>query len=382
MKVREINIEKFRSIEGLHLTFENALGKIQPITVLAGPNGCGKTSVLFAIIQALRGLMKYRTDDVPEPTDLDIHRHQNGEFLSLTPPKISVHLQLEFSEEEKTAIGQVWEDTGALRKGEDGPQYPLKLPAWIGTSVSVDWKYPPNIGPDGDSRPTWFVEKVTPWDAMHWFEGRLFAIRGYRRGLLRTPELIEKVGGPLLFPQDRSLRSRVTGAGSPTDRDRELTVWEILKELGQRATSPSVENQSEGVQLKEQAQRSEERIKQSFSEICSPKKYLGFAYTPNDPSGSPYFLDGKSHYPLSMASSGEQVVLEYITRLTFPNTMNHGLVLIDEPEVHLHPGWVRQLYRALRQMGNDNQFILTTHSQELRTMAAEDGVLIDLGNLH
>jgi predicted ATP-dependent endonuclease of OLD family len=68
-------------------------------------------------------------------------------------------------------------------------------------------------------------------------------------------------------------------------------------------------------------------------------------------------------------------------RLTFPNTLNHGLILIDEPEVHQHPGWVRQLYRALPKLGQDNQFILTTHSGELRSMAAEDGVLIDLGDL-
>jgi predicted ATP-dependent endonuclease of OLD family len=118
-----------------------------------------------------------------------------------------------------------------------------------------------------------------------------------------------------------------------------------------------------------------------FHGICAPKEYLGFGYTPNDPLGAPYFRENGSRYPLGLASSGEQVILEYITRLTFPQVLNHGIILIDEPEIHLHPGWIRQLYQALPQMGVDNQFILATHSADLRALAAEDGVLIDLGDI-
>jgi len=60
--------------------------------------------------------------------------------------------------------------------------------------------------------------------------------RGLQRGLLKDSGLIDRIGGPMMFPQDRSLRARVTGLGSESvDPNRELTVWEILKELGQRA---------------------------------------------------------------------------------------------------------------------------------------------------
>lgn len=392
MKLRELNIEKFRAIDTTHLSFEDALGTIQPITVLAGPKGCGKTSILFAVVQALRGLMGYRTEDVPEPTDLDVRRGDNGSFITLTPPRISVQLTLEFAEDERGAIQTVWEDTESLRRtaaeadpaiqGEKASPEAVKLAPWPNRPVAVSWKYPQPLRPDGDQRPFWFVESVTPWEAMRWFQGRRYAINGFRRGLLKDPGLIDRIGGPMIFPQDRSLRARVTGLGSESvDPERQLTIWEILKELGQRATSASLPEQPSAAALKERAIESETRIKEIFAEICAPKEYVGFAYTPNDPLGSPYFKEGKSHYPLSMASSGEQVILEYIVRLTFPNTLNHGLILIDEPEVHLHPGWVRQLYRALPKLGQDNQFILTTHSEELRSMAAQDVVLIDLGNL-
>jgi DNA repair exonuclease SbcCD ATPase subunit len=199
--------------------------------------------------------------------------------------------------------------------------------------------------------------------------------------MLKDPNLIDKVGGPMLFPQDRSLKHRVTGSGSKAESEQETSVWEILRDIGQKATSPQIVGEGIDASFQQQAQKWEKRIQLQFNHVCSPKEYLGFVYPPNDPSGAPYFKDGDAYYPLSMASSGEQVVLEYITRLTFPRPMNRGLILIDEPEVHLHPGWVRQLYQALPKFGEGNQFIVTTHSAELRAMAAEDGLLVELGDL-
>jgi energy-coupling factor transporter ATP-binding protein EcfA2 len=369
MKLRGMTVQKFRSIENTRLSFENALGNIQPVTVLVGPNGSGKTSVLFAIVQTLRGVMGYRTDDVPEPTDMDIFRTGNGEGFTRSRPRISVTLQIEFEPSELKAIPQVFEDTMYLHNE------PRPSPIRNG-QVTVDWKYPPALRPDGQPFPTWHLDHLAPRHAMPWFKGRLYAIRGWRDQKLSSLSLLDEIGGPILFPQDRNLKTRVTGttAGkSENGEDREKTVWDILKYLGQLA--------ADGTGMLGGMETWEERIKEQFNRICAPKQYLGFLYHPNDPQGSPYFKDGSSTYPLSVASSGEQVILEYITRMTYPSPMNHSLVLIDEPEVHLHPGWVRQLYHALPSIGRDNQFILTTHSAEMRELAAQDGVHIDLGDL-
>jgi energy-coupling factor transporter ATP-binding protein EcfA2 len=379
MKLHEINVQKFRCIENMRLSFENALGQVQPVTVLVGPNGCGKTSVLFAIVQALRGIMGYRTDDVPEPAELDIFRSGNGEGFTRTRPRVSVTLHVEFDSSELQAIPQVFEDTMYLH---NEPR-----PSAIGNGrVTVDWKYPPSLRSDGTPLPTWYVDRLMPRHALPWFKGRLYAIRGWRDQKLSRLSLLDEIGGPMLFPQDRNLKTRVTGASiaqgeaeesraeeNVYGRSREKTVWEILKYLGQLA--------ADGGGIIGGMETWEGRIKEQFNRICAPKEYLGFLYHPNDPQGSPYFKDGASTYSLSVASSGEQVILEYITRMTYPSPMNHSLVLIDEPEVHLHPGWVRQLYHALPSIGQDNQFILTTHSSEMRELAVQDGVHIDLGDL-
>jgi energy-coupling factor transporter ATP-binding protein EcfA2 len=373
MKLRKVRIENFRAIKESEIVFADALGAIRPVTVLAGPNGSGKTSVLFAIVQALRGVMGYRTSDVPEPEELDIHRLLSIGGLSPIPPSISVTLDIEFGEEERVAIRRVM--------AEVSPEERLgELPNGM---VRAVWKYPPERNPDGTLRPIWYLNRTEPRDAVPWFHGRKNAITGWTSRKFRDRALLDKIGGIYLFPQDRSLRSRVMGERVTQDEDsmvgaerkgRDISsVWGVLEYLSNYSRSTP-----EGVKPQENW---EQRIREGFNRICAPKEYLGFMYRSDDPLGAPYFKDNGSTYPLHMGASGEQVVIEYLARLTYPSPMNHSIVLIDEPEIHLHPGWIRQLYLALPKIGVGNQYILTTHSTELYAAAARDQALIEMGQL-
>ncbi len=255
-----------------------------------------------------------------------------------------------------------------------------------GGEANVEWVYPSGRFPDGTKKPPNYLNSYSPSSAIDAFRGRGLAIRGWRERKLSDRRLLDRIGGIYLFPQDRNLRSRVTGANGggegrlaePDDgidaeqRKREpMSIWGILQYLSQYAR----------IRMKElpDEENWDKRIQSQFNSICAPKEYLGFMYEQDDPNGAPFFKDGDSYYPLQMAASGEQVIIEYITRLNYPSPLNRSLILIDEPEVHLHPGWIRQLYRALPRIGLNNQYIVTTHSLELRRMAAEDGNLIDMG---
>jgi hypothetical protein len=373
MKLRKVRIENFRAIKETEMVFADALGAIRPLTVLAGPNGSGKTSVLFAIVQALRGVMGYVTSDVPDPDELDIHTPRSPGALSRTPPTISVILDIEFGDEERAAIRKVMAELSPEERLEDLPN---------GTVRAV-WKYPPERYPDGTPKPVWYLNRTDPRDAVPWFHGRRHVISGWTSRKLRDRSLLDEIGGIYLFPQDRSLRSRVMGerltqGGDATPgadrRGRDLaSVWGVLEYLSNYSRSLP-----EGVNPEENW---EQRIRESFNHICAPKEYLGFMYSRDDPFGAPYFKDNGSTYPLHMAASGEQVIIEYLTRLTYPSPMNHSLVLIDEPEIHLHPAWIRQLYLALPKIGVGNQYILTTHAVELYAAAARDEALIEMGEL-
>ncbi len=54
MKIKKIQIENFRGIDFLNLDFCSSGNKPLDLALLAGPNGCGKTSVVEACLLALR----------------------------------------------------------------------------------------------------------------------------------------------------------------------------------------------------------------------------------------------------------------------------------------------------------------------------------------
>ncbi|MEW6746924.1 MAG: AAA family ATPase [Planctomycetota bacterium] len=386
MKLHRLTVKNYRALKALTLDFENALLKVRPLTVVAGPNGSGKTSILFAIAQALRGPMGYRTDDVPDPTEFDIRAGDEDHELRAEPAAAEVVLEIEFDADEQEAIREVFAFTRELKAPD-----PKTLPQLLDGRVRAVWGYPPERRPDGTFKPTWQFRSTDPPLAWRWFMGRQLAVRGWRQRKLPDRSLLDRIGGLHLFPQDRHLRSRVTGEGRRRDRTEtdtddvfETTAFETAARSTERCVADIlayVATYSRTTPGLSEREDWDKRIRDAFAKICGPKEYLGYLYERNDPIGAPYLKDGSSRYPLAVASSGEQVILEYLTRLTYPSPLNRSLILIDEPEIHLHPRWVRQLYRALPQMGENNQFVLTTHSRELRELAAEDGVLVDLGDL-
>lgn len=69
--------------------------------------------------------------------------------------------------------------------------------------------------------------------------------------------------------------------------------------------------------------------------------------------------------PLTALSSGEQHLVVMFGRILFQRRpQKGGLVLLDEPEISLHPQWQIALSRALKQVAavNDCRMLLATHS--------------------
>lgn len=66
---------------------------------------------------------------------------------------------------------------------------------------------------------------------------------------------------------------------------------------------------------------------------------------------------------LSQASSGEKEIINYLFGI-FALKITNGIIIIDEPELHLHPRWQLLLLDLFKGLSRDtgNQFIITTHS--------------------
>ncbi|MBI4669347.1 MAG: AAA family ATPase [Elusimicrobia bacterium] len=390
MKIRKLHIKNYRAIDDVVLDFVDALGNIRPITVIAGPNGSGKTSILYAIVRAL-GVTGYNPESVPEPSQLDIRGAQldSGGWQSVAANSTaSVEVELEFAETEIKAIEKVYQGLSRLPQKRSFSLPPLPL-----RTIILKWTYPTNPHPDGRLKPWWWIESIEPKNALGWSRARGATIYAWKQKVIELDTLLQ-VGGIHFFPQDRALYKRVLGEGLPKDQagdmlvspvsvtsaeeqeekpeSKELSVFSILKYFSDAAHFANLPDDRIW----------EKRVQESFARVCAPKKYIGFKIHPELlPGGAPCFKNGGTIYPLHHAASGELVIIEYCARLNYPQPQNNHLILIDEPDAHLHPSWIRKLFSSLPQIGEGNQFVLTTHSQELKDLAARDKCLIDLGGL-
>ena len=76
-----------------------------------------------------------------------------------------------------------------------------------------------------------------------------------------------------------------------------------------------------------------------------------------------YLLKDKLEIEIDTISSGEREIINFIFGL-FLEELNDGIVIIDEPELHLHPNWQKKLIQILKEeTENKNiQILFVTHS--------------------
>jgi len=68
-------------------------------------------------------------------------------------------------------------------------------------------------------------------------------------------------------------------------------------------------------------------------------------------------------FPINQASSGEKEIFNFLLGI-FAFNIRNGLVIIDEPDLHLHPKWQTILVDLFQELSsvNNNQFLIVTHS--------------------
>ena len=109
---------------------------------------------------------------------------------------------------------------------------------------------------------------------------------------------------------------------------------------------------------------------------------------PEEEGGRSIVIDrGDTQLPVRSLSDGERgvlaIVLDLARRLAQANPQMEdpaaeaeAVVLIDEIELHLHPGWQRQIVRNLSETFPKCQFIATTHSPQVIGEVTHDRIHI------
>ena len=314
MKIAKVKIENFKGIAHWDIDFRDKLsGQPLDLIVLAGPNGCGKTSVLEAIISAKEGLGSY------------------GEWR--------------FSQE--------W-----IRKGAD---YAV---------VEIDWELSENERKDGEK----YARSRTLFPKKE-FKGKLDIKHGVIDGNRRLEKLLSSYshsGETGIFEYIDS--HRVLGKTSVSSADSVELNEERIKHNRLRIAHKNFDivkqflvskDLEDAKKLKDEGIRVDSiiELKKTLDQFLYPKKFhiikkIDELYKVFFDTGNGSLID------MDEFSSGEKEVLGIITTL-FQINPNHSIILIDEPDLHLHAKWQIAFLNALQQIGEDNQFIVATHSLEL-----------------
>ena len=288
MKIKEIRIRNFRGIDNLEMRFMSHDEKALDLAVLAGPNGCGKTSVLEACL-----LLLGKDALIPKKETVQNIRKSAGDFH----------------------ISGVFEQGGCDIEVERSSEMnkPRSHPLTDMSEVPVDyfssWRYPKLVG-------------LVP----------ITVGRGGRR------------------PQD-------------TEENR---LWRLKQYLVNLTASKAFEDSPGEASTDEK--NAYEKMNTIWRQFYPSRneKFVAKRAGKDLSEGFEIFLEGRADSPIAVdnLSSGEIEIFTLLGQCIL-RPLEDGILVIDEPELHLHSSWHRAIVRAFRQIYQGTQLLFATHSQEV-----------------
>ena len=321
MKLEHVTIENYRAIQELDLSLDPTL------TVLHGPNGHGKTSVLSAIATGLGSIQRL----LPEISSVGFRKiDQRGQ----TPLRVAL----------RAVDGTEW-DRRRFRPPGTSKHRALSntrmLKEVVEEIVAADWE-----GAEPINLPI-----VAFYDAERAVSDQTFRARRNKMEFARYAAL------------EGALRVR-------TDF-RELFTWFYFRE--DEELREQKERQDFNYHLKELyvVRKAIERV---VSGVSEPRTKLG-------PPRLTLFVElqegEREELDLDQLSGGHRVVLALVADLARRMMLGNphlddpleseAVVLIDEVDLHLHPEWQQRILVDLMRTFPNAQFIVSTHSPQVLT---------------
>lgn len=332
VKLRRLVIENFKAIDRLELDFPAPLMEDDPdVTVIGSRNGVGKTSVLEACALLLTNAIC-----------------QEGGFLKADPPhtldpllrtgstRMEVVGTLEFNEEqEDIKFGYKIHMVDVFSELKEGGRIP-----------GYENRYYPPI-----SRESLRVML----DSLLGFETEPFILPPvlYFHSYRKTREGNLEPGMLTGESQTRSSRNQET-----SKKPQSTFKQEILRTVMARGEIFENVNQADAEQLNQVLNSLLEEYAGGRVEKLrtSPDNTIDILITPTDGS-PPFSFDG--------LSSGQKEIISTLFLIWRHTHDDPGIVLIDEPELHLNAEWHRGIVRQLFKLVPENQYIIATHSKSV-----------------
>ncbi len=330
MKLKELLIQDFRGIEKLSIDFCGGEPEPQRLVVLAGPNGAGKTSVLEAILLGVgrRELLKYELA---------------GNYRQVRSGAKDFVIQARFRTDSEDALLAtvagfpiVHDDTEtgfSCDFAPDGNELMVSLPGVLlwGSAKNTDVL-------SDDFRKIYF--------SLSAMNHRITYYSAWREATLVGPL------GP----------STVRSANGEAPRDDEESR---LKDIKQAAINAALhEKFGQGDAFTDVYLHKFNAWWNRFHDV-QPGHFEVTPISGNPDEGFDFYLirDDGAKVPLDMLSSGEMELLKFFRLMM--RKQDGGIVLIDEPEQHLHPKWHRLILPMILDLAPKAQVICATHSPQI-----------------
>ena len=350
MKISKIRVENFRSIKDLNLD-------VPQICCLVGPNNAGKSNILLAIQRVLgRDWVSVSSFD-----ELDVYAHDNNSDVTIQisfEPGIPF---VKFKGASPVAIRTLAFHYARYKVGEDKGKRRLEQKCFDGRGETPmvlakaprkgeRHEYQPvvNIPPD--------VREAIPLIYIGTKRTLKDQLPAARYSMLRP--LFEDINRDLEDPKHTVKVKQQDGSELNVPRLEEFRVlMEAAVKLLRTESFEALENS-----IKKNA------LQQLGFDPAADGDKLDLFFSPFDTMDFYKALDlrvREGAFSVSATELGEGVQNALVLAIlkVFEERRKQGaILLIEEPEMFLHPQMQRSLYKTLREIAKTNQVIYTTHS--------------------
>lgn len=350
MKIKSVRLERYKRFVDTTFDFiDEDTGKPYDLIVLVGENGCGKSSIL----QAIAATLGTATRQIHTPSELSWPGFVIDTIDANHRGKSKVTLDICFGKDEVEATEKYYQDTDYnLIPDEEDKNKKVIAPSKkldVLLTLSHDDKkgytsksptHPQYIQFRGRNYALHLIKKRRPYPNMFQRVGGVFWYHEYRSSFSLTPYKDDYISQEIRRSEEENddkndaIRALFTEWYSEDQRPKITKFGEIFESLFHERALSRRDNDYQGI---------------------NKPIYFKIKDLPN------------TEYELNELSGGERAILPII--LDFVRwDINNSIILIDELELHLHPPLQRALIYNLQNLGNNNQFIITTHSDYVANM--------------
>ena len=349
MKVKSIDLKYFKRFRDSQFDFtEPETGFAKNLIVLVGMNGSGKSTIL----QAIAATLGDATGRLKNATELN----WPGFNWELTAQgwrlPFEVEIDVEFSKEERKATQEFYQKCVEIGKDLDNP--PSDFP-----SVKLQLQ----------------SEKSQAKTASEWFQ---FKGREYARQIKNHhPDgfnVFKRVGAVFWYTEHRTSTSlneaepEETGENMKWNEEKLREKIDSYHQFHQNLTKGKI------TELRPGQKDLFKEFKKLYQSVFYERDFLGSSEELN--KFLFYLYDGKREYEISEMSGGERAIFPIL--FDFANlNIHNSVILIDEIELHLHPPLQQAMISAMirNELGTNNQFIITTHSDSVVQILDNESVI-------